>query len=100
MRIITTVIAGAVLALSLSIGASPSWAIFETKAELASMAQITMDKAVEIALRKIPGKAVEAEIEKEDGRAVYEIEIIDTTNTKRKVHVDARTGDVVKAKKD
>lgn len=99
MRTITTVIAGAILALSLSVGATPSWAIFETKAELSSMAQITMDKAVEIALQRVPGKAVEAEIEKEDGRAVYEIKIIDTTNNKRKVHVDARTGDVMKVSK-
>jgi len=55
-------------------------------------------KAVEIALKKVPGKAYEAEIEKEDGRPAYEVKIIDTSNEKRTVHVDARTGDVMKAK--
>jgi len=99
MRTMTTVLAGAILAVSLSIGPTPSWALFETKAELSSMAQITMDKAVEIALQRVPGKAVGAEIEKEDGRATYEIKIIDTTNSSRKVHVDARTGDVMKVSK-
>ena len=84
--------------LALTVWASPAAALFETKAELSKSSQISMDKAIEIALKKVPGKAVEAEIEKEDGRAVYEIEIIDTSNSKRKVHVDARTGDIVKLK--
>lgn len=92
----TTALAIAVLVLTVWV--SPAAALFETKSELSKSAQITMDKAIEIAVKKVPGKAVEAEIEKEGGRAVYEIEIIDTSNSKRKVHVDARTGDVVKLK--
>ena len=98
MRTLAITIAVLIMSLSMSVG--PSWAIFETKAELSSMAQITMDKAVEIALQKVPGKAVEAGIEKEDGRVAYEIEIIDTSNTKHKLHVDARTGAIMKMKKD
>jgi len=91
-------VALAVAILVLSVWVSPALALLETKAELANMAQITLEKAVEIAIKKVPGKAVEAELEKEDGRAAYEIKIIDTSNSNRKVYVDARTGDVMKVK--
>ena len=35
---------------------------------------------------------MEAEIGKEDGRTVYEIEIVDSNNKTQKVYVDAQTG--------
>jgi uncharacterized membrane protein YkoI len=84
--------------LVLTVWTSPAVALMETDKELVNMAQISLVKAVEIALQKVPGKAYEAEIEKEDGRPAYEVKIIDTKNEKRTVHVDARTGDVLKAK--
>ena len=84
--------------LVLTVWASPAMALLETDKELVSMAQITLQKAVDIAIAKVPGKAYEAELEKEDGRPVYEVKIIDTSNEKRKVHVDARTGDIMKTK--
>ncbi len=44
------------------------------------------------ALTSVPGKAVEAELRKEDGRTVFEIEIIDVSNKTQKVYVDAQSG--------
>lgn len=95
MRTITL----AVALLALSIWTTPpAMALLETKAELAGQASVTMEKALQTALQRVPGKAIEAELETEDGRPAYEIKIIDSSNSKRKVHVDARTGDIMKVK--
>ena len=70
---------------------SSAWAMFETNRELAKSATVTMDKAVQAAVAAIPGKAVDAELGKEEGRTVYKVEIIDTADKTRKVYVDAQT---------
>lgn len=72
--------------------ASPAWALFETNKQLAATATVTLEDAVRHALKAVPGKAVEAEIGKEDGRTVYEVEIIDANNKTQKVYVDAQSG--------
>ncbi|MCE3224158.1 MAG: exported protein of unknown function [Nitrospira sp.] len=71
---------------------SPAWALFETNKQLVSGAKITLEEAIHHALKSVPGKAVEAEIGKEDGRTVYEVEIIDSANKTQKVYVDAQSG--------
>lgn len=83
-----------VLAIALLSGvvASPAWALFETNKQLAATATVTLEEAVRHALKSVPGKAVEAEIGKEDGRTVYEVEIIDVNNKTQKVYVDAQNG--------
>jgi uncharacterized membrane protein YkoI len=73
--------------------ASPAWALFETNKELISTAKITMEEAVRAAAKAVPGgKVVEAELGKEDGRTVYEVEVIDANKKTQKVYVDAQTG--------
>jgi len=81
----------AIASLSLLL-ASPAWALFETNKELVSTAKITLEEAVHHALKAVSGKAVEAEIGKEDGRTVYEVEIVDVNNKTQKVYVDAQSG--------
>ena len=71
---------------------SPAWALFETNKQLVETAQITLEDAVHRALKSVPGKAVEAEIGKEDGRTVYEVEIVDSNKKTQKVYVDAQSG--------
>ncbi|MBL8042152.1 MAG: PepSY domain-containing protein [Nitrospira sp.] len=73
---------------------SPAWAVFETNAQLAASATVSLEDAVKHALKAVPGKAVEAEIGKEDGRTVYEVEIIDINNKTQKVYVDAQNGQI------
>ncbi len=52
-----------------------------------------MEEAVRSAVKAVPGgKAVEAELWKEDGRTVYEVEVIDANKKTQKVYVDAQTG--------
>ena len=70
----------------------PAWALFETNTELVATAKITLEEAVRHALQSVPGKAVEAEIGKDDGRIVYEVEIVDQKNKTQKVYVDAQNG--------
>ena len=81
-----------VVALLSGVMASPAWALFETNKQLAATATITLEDAIRHALKSVPGKAVEAEIGKEDGRTVYEVEIIDVNNKTQKVYVDAQSG--------
>ncbi len=85
-----TSVAAAVLALSLL--SSPAWAMFESNKTLAGSASIPLEDAVKKALAAVPGKAVEAEIGKDDGRTCYVVEIIDSNNDTQKVYVDAQTG--------
>lgn len=80
------------MALLSGVLASPAWALFETNKQLASTATVTLEDAVRHALKAVPGKAVEAEIGKEDGRTVYEVEIVDVNNKMQKVYVDAQSG--------
>lgn len=75
------------------VAGSPAFALFETNKELIQNARITMQEAVKNAVTVIPGRAVEADLGKEDGRTVWKVEVIDATNNSRTVYVDAQTGE-------
>jgi uncharacterized membrane protein YkoI len=66
------------------------------KKELIRGAVITLQQAVEKAVVSVPGTVVEAELEKHDGRVVYEIEIIDERGKECEVLIDAKTGEAIK----
>ena len=70
------------------------------KKELVSSAAVTLQQAVEKAVRSVPGTVVEAELEKHDGRVVYEIDIIDERGKECEVLVDAKTGEMIRIKRD
>ena len=81
------------IALLSGVIAIPAWALFETNKELIATAKISMEEAVRNAVKAIPGgKAVDAELGKEDGRTVFEVEIVDANKKTQKVYVDAETG--------
>jgi uncharacterized membrane protein YkoI len=70
-----------------------------SKRDLVGSTNISLIEAVRTAEASVTdGRAVEAELEKKDGRAMYEVELIDTKQEKRKVYVDAGTGKVYKLK--
>ena len=84
-----------VLALiALTLSTVPAWALFESDRELSDKARITMIQALKTAQKKVPGKPVEVDMGKADGRVVYKIEIIDKNKETRKVYIDAETGKV------
>ena len=69
----------------------------DSKKELIRSTNISLIDAVRMAEASVSdGKAVEAELEKEDGRAMYEVELVDAKKEIRKVHVDAGSGKVFK----
>ena len=81
------------LALVLGGTVAPSWALFETDRALSEKATVSMIDALKTAEQARPGKPVEVNMGKDDGRVVYKIEIIDGKST-HKVYVDAMTGKV------
>jgi uncharacterized membrane protein YkoI len=71
----------------------------ESKRDLIGSTNISLIEAVRTAEASVTdGRAVEAELEKEDGRTVYEVELIDAKQDKRKVYVDAGSGKIVQLK--
>ena len=61
-------------------------------------ATLSPDSAIKIALARVPGGTItKGELEEEDGRLIYSFDIkVSGRSGEEEVHVDARTGDVVK----
>lgn len=57
-------------------------------------AVISVDKAIEIALEQFSGEVDEVELEEEDGRLIYEVEI-EKGEDEAEVEIDAYTGEVL-----
>lgn len=72
---------------------APAWALFESDRALSEKATVSMIDAIKTAEQAQPGKPVEVNMGKDDGRVVYKIEIVDGKKT-HKVYVDAVTGKV------
>lgn len=62
--------------------------------------KITAEQARQTALAKVSGTIVEEELEKENGRIVYSIEIRDKDKKVFDVEVDAETGEVVNVEEE
>jgi uncharacterized membrane protein YkoI len=67
-----------------------AWALFESSKTLSDQARISMIEAIKTSEKKFPGKPIEAKMGKDEGRVVYEVELIDTN--------DAQNGSIVEAK--
>jgi Peptidase propeptide and YPEB domain len=77
---------------SLMVG-TPAFALSDTNIELIKYAEFTMVEAARSAITFVPGRAVEASLGKREGRTVWKIEIIDATNKRQTVYIDAQTGE-------
>ena len=58
-------------------------------------AKLSMEEAIAKAKTQFPGQVLEAELEREHGQAVYEIEIAGTTGAVTEVKVDEQSGEVL-----
>ncbi|WP_299473160.1 PepSY domain-containing protein [uncultured Roseibium sp.] len=56
--------------------------------------------AVERALTEVPGTVQETELDREDGKLIYEIEILTADGLEMEVEIDAETGAVLKVEED
>lgn len=63
-------------------------------------ANLDMVQAIEIALKEVPGTVQETELEKEDGKQVYEIEILTADGQEMEVEIDAETGAILEIEAD
>ncbi len=61
---------------------------------------ITMEEAINTATTQFPGKVIEAELENEDGKAVYEVEIVNTAGETREFEIDAQTGKILSSESE
>lgn len=97
--LILTVTVGTLLALG-----TPAWSDDKEGkiADLLKDAKVTIDQAIKTALEKVPGTAVEAELEKKHDKTVWEVEVVGADGNVTEVHIDAATGTVIdtEAKKD
>jgi hypothetical protein len=75
-----------------------------SKEEQALMKQtkLTLEEAKQIALKEAPGKVFDWELEKEDGKIVYaiQIQVPDDNKYSREVLVDANSGKIVEVEKE
>ena len=94
----------AVFALVAALGAAPAVLASNTsktptQAELQKEAKISMEKAREIALKKVPGGKIEsAELEREHGKLIYSFDIKTDKPGVTEVNVDAKNGKIVSSK--
>jgi uncharacterized membrane protein YkoI len=97
--LILTVTVGTLLAIG-----TPAWSDDKEGkiADLLKDAKVTIDQAIKTALEKLPGTAVEAELEKKHDKTVWEVEVVGADGNVTEVHIDAATGTVIdtEAKKD
>jgi len=64
-------------------------------ADLMKDAKVSIDQAIKTALEKVPGTAVEAELEKKHDKTVWEVEVVGADGKTTEVHIDAATGTVI-----
>ncbi|MEK4713977.1 PepSY domain-containing protein [Sporosarcina sp. FSL K6-1540] len=62
--------------------------------------RITINQAMAIALERVPGQVVKAELDYDDGMLVYEIDVRTAEGHKYEVKIDANTGAVLRVKLD
>ena len=72
----------------------------ELSAEDKKKVKITLEQAKAIALKRVPGTILDAELEKEHGRIQYAIDVCDAKGILWDVEIDAVTGDVLQAEED
>ncbi len=67
----------------------------DSKSDMAATAKVTIDQAIKTASKKVSGKIIEAELEHEHGKLVWEVEVVTAENKVMEVHIDAGTGEVI-----
>ena len=70
-------------------------------AELVKAGEILpLEKIIERARAEHPGKILETELDRELGRYVYEVELLDDKGTVWEMELDAKTGEILRSKID
>ena len=67
----------------------------KVKGAMAAAARVTINQAANTAVQKVPGKVIEAELEKKHNKLIWEVEVVTAENKVMEVHIDADTGAVI-----
>ena len=62
--------------------------------ELGRTARISIEQAIQTAKQQVSGKVIEAELEEEHGKRVWEVEIMTSDDRIRKIYIDSETGGI------
>ena len=73
--------------------------VLKAKAEMASEAKVTIEQAIKAASEKVQGTVIEAELEKKQGKTIWEVEVVTTDGTVMEAIVDSATGAVTSIEK-
>jgi uncharacterized membrane protein YkoI len=99
-RTVVTLIASGALALP-GIGRADDDIDVAEVARLSKAGEIlSLEKILERAHAEQPGQVLETELERKQGRYVYEIEILDDKGQVRELKLDAKTGNLIKSKQE
>ena len=82
------------IALVLALGAGALAVPSKEKVAMAKDAKVELSDAVTKATAKSPGRAIEVELGKKNGKVVWEVEVL-ANDKVNEVDIDAKTGDVV-----
>jgi len=72
----------------------------ENDALSVTKASISMEQAIKAAKQAVPGVATMAKFSTDDGKGVWEVELVDASHQTFDVDIDAGTGDVLKQEVD
>jgi len=61
---------------------------------------LPLESVLGTAQARYPGRVLEVELAREEGRRVYEIELIDEYGVVLELHFDARTGELLKTERE
>jgi len=64
----------------------------DVKTEMANDSQITIEQAIHHAMKEVPGTVIKAELEKEHGPLMWEIEVVTADGKVNEVHIDGTSG--------
>ena len=70
------------------------------KNEHPNLAKVTLQDAITVATKNVPGKAIGAELESEDGFLVYEVKVVSVDRKVTDVYVDAGNSKVLGTEKE
>lgn len=65
------------------------------KGALAAAATVSIEQAVQVGIATHPGKVIEAELEREEGRVVWDLEIVTADGSITELAIDASSGAIV-----
>jgi len=68
--------------------------------EMVNQASLSAGQAIAIALNAVSGKVIEAEIEKEDGKLVWEVEVLTSENEVYELEIDANDGRIIETERE